>query len=99
MEIPQKELENYLSKRSTKREIGQITNDHRKREEILSEARGIIVELLVYYLQTQIKDTDVKWGFENKKDGDIDILIEKEKDIKLIECKIYNLKIENFLFF
>lgn len=87
-EIPQKTLKDYLSKSSTERRIGQISNEHKRREEILNEARGMIVELLVYYLQTQIKEQDVKWGFENRKDGDIDILIEKEDNIKFIECKL-----------
>lgn len=88
LEIGQDKLDNYLSKSSTERRIGQITNEHKKREEILKEARGMIVELLVYYLQTQIEGQGVQWGFENRKDGDIDIIIETKKIIKFVECKL-----------
>ena len=80
-------LEKYLSEKSTDRRIGQVKKEYEKKNEILNEARGILLELIVYYLQTQIKDNNVRWGIELE-NGEIDILVETIDSIKFIECKI-----------
>ena len=92
IEIREKEmsletLKKHLLKKITYRSISQDKKQYKDTNEKLSQAKGALFELLVYYLQTQAKGNSVKWGVEVEK-GEIDVLIETKDSIRIIECKL-----------
>jgi len=65
------------------RELETLEKDKRDR---LAEARGILLELLLFYGLSKDKASKIEWGY--KRDGvEIDIITKKEDEIRFIECK------------
>lgn len=80
--------------------LEQLDNSSTQRVESdkLGKARGIIVELLAYYMHSKYaKANSIEWSTE-KSDQEIDLRIEYQDTVTIIECKVnpnnYDLKEE-----
>lgn len=69
---------------------GQLDDISKERLEntLLGNARGLILELVAYYIHSQkLKVDSIKWNTE-KSQGEIDVIIECKDNVTIIECKV-----------
>lgn len=92
MTIDKNKLKEYISDKiiSGKREeiLQKLDEETTRRQErnIVSEARGLVLELITYYTLSKSLGDLVEWNVEVNRDQ-LDVLLETKDDFMLIECK------------
>lgn len=79
--VPLEVFNKYLQKKSINdREHLEDKMQHQR--QLIDDARGLLLELLVYYIKSKEKHISIDWSIDR-----IDILVETEEEYLLIECK------------
>jgi len=86
------------SEEQIKQQLDDVSNQRAENDK-LNKARGLVLELLAYYIHSrQPKADSIKWNTE-KSEGEIDVIIEYHDTVTIIECKVnpnnYNLDEEH----
>jgi len=77
----------YETEEEVKVKLDDVSNQ-RVENTLLDNARGFILELIVYYIHSQkLKVDSIKWNTQKSK-GEIDVIIENQDTVTIIECKV-----------
>jgi len=91
--VDKDKLKNYIADKiiSEKREeiLSELDNESKrtKKREIISEAKGLILELITYYILSKNNSNSLDWDITINGDQ-LDVIFEANNDFTLVECKV-----------